>query len=74
MLLSAVELITDAVQAKDIVEESVHEEGGSREAYVKEHPEKEPIADAIFVARQFIREPEWVLRVAWKLGSRCSMA
>ena len=41
---------------------------------VKEHPEKEPIADAIFVVRQFIREPEWVLRVAWKLGSRCSMA
>jgi len=31
-------------------------------------PEKETMADAIFVARQFMREPEWVLRVAWKLG------
>jgi hypothetical protein len=26
------------------------------------------MADTIFVARQFMREPEWVLRVAWKLG------
>jgi hypothetical protein len=35
---------------------------------VEEYPEKEPMADAIFAARQFVREPEWVLRVAWKLG------
>src|SRR5271156_5548373 len=47
--LDAVGLITDAMRAKDIVEESVHEE---------------LMADAIFVARQFMREPEWVLRVA----------
>jgi 2,4-dienoyl-CoA reductase-like NADH-dependent reductase (Old Yellow Enzyme family) len=26
------------------------------------------IADVILVARQFMREPEWVLRVAWRLG------
>jgi hypothetical protein len=34
----------------------------------RKQPEKEPMADAIFVARQFMREPEWALRVAWKLG------
>jgi 2,4-dienoyl-CoA reductase-like NADH-dependent reductase (Old Yellow Enzyme family) len=26
------------------------------------------IADVVLVARQFMREPEWVLRVAWQLG------
>jgi hypothetical protein len=26
------------------------------------------MADAVFVARQFVRESEWVLRVTWKLG------
>ena len=30
--------------------------------------EKEPMADVVLVARQFMREPEWVLKVAWKLG------
>src|SRR5271156_4680335 len=42
LLLDVVGLIADAMQAKDIVE-SVHEE---------------LMADAIFVARQFMREPE----------------
>jgi 2,4-dienoyl-CoA reductase-like NADH-dependent reductase (Old Yellow Enzyme family) len=64
LLLGAVGLITDAVQAKDIVEE----EAEAAKHMVERHLEKEPIADAIFVARQFMREPEWVLRVAWKLG------
>ena len=68
LLLGAVGLITDAVQAKDIVEESLHEEAEAARQMVEEQPEKEPMADAIFVARQFMREPEWVLRVAWKLG------
>ena len=68
LLLGAVGLITDAVQAKDIVEESLHEEAEAAKHMVEEHLEKEPMSDAIFVARQFMREPEWVLRVAWKLG------
>lgn len=29
---------------------------------------KEPQADVVLVARQFMREPEWVLRVAHQLG------
>ena len=53
MLLDAVGLITDAMQAKDTVEESEHEE---------------LMADAIFVARQFVRGPKWVWGFAWKLG------
>lgn len=68
LLLGAVELITDEVQAKDIVEESLHEEAEAARHMVEEHPEKEIMADAIFVARLFTREPEWVLRVVWKLG------
>jgi 2,4-dienoyl-CoA reductase-like NADH-dependent reductase (Old Yellow Enzyme family) len=29
---------------------------------------KQPMADVILVARQFLREPEWVLKVAAELG------
>lgn len=68
LLLGAVGLITDAVQAKDIVEENLHSEAEAAKHMVEKHPGNEPMADAIFVARQFMREPEWVLRVAWKLG------
>ena len=68
LLLGAVGLITDAMQAKDIVEEGLQAEAEAARHMVEAHPEKEAMADAIFVARQFMREPEWVLRVAWKLG------
>ena len=37
-------------------------------AAVKVTEGKEPLADVVLVARQFMREPEWVLRVAWQLG------
>jgi hypothetical protein len=57
-------LSADAVQAKDIVEERLFEEVEAARHMVEEHPEREPIADAIFVARQFMWGPEWVLRVA----------
>ncbi len=68
LMLGAVGLITDATQAKAIVEENLHEEAETAREMVEEHPGQEPMADAILVARQFMREPEWVLRVAWKLG------
>jgi 2,4-dienoyl-CoA reductase-like NADH-dependent reductase (Old Yellow Enzyme family) len=29
---------------------------------------KQPMADVILVARQFLRGPDWVLKIAWKLG------
>lgn len=67
LLIGAVGLITEAEQARDIVQ-GVEEV--KREAEVaKEMTEgKEAMADVILVARQFMREPEWVLKVAWQLG------
>jgi 2,4-dienoyl-CoA reductase-like NADH-dependent reductase (Old Yellow Enzyme family) len=45
-------MIIEAEQTRDIVEQVG----------------KEPQADVVLVARQFLREPDWVLRVAWTLG------
>jgi 2,4-dienoyl-CoA reductase-like NADH-dependent reductase (Old Yellow Enzyme family) len=77
LLIGAVGLITEAEQARDIVQDgaatpaSTSGDGsiGKEAAAAKEMTEgKEPMADIILVARQFMREPEWVLKVAWKLG------
>lgn len=77
MFIGAVGLITEADQAKDIVE------GGAAATYVKESEVEqeakaavkmtevkdgsEPKADVVLIARQFMREPEWVLKVAHQL-------
>ncbi|KAE8340751.1 hypothetical protein BDV24DRAFT_133342 [Aspergillus arachidicola] len=53
LLVGAVGMITEAEQARDLVDTRA---GG------------EPSADLLLIGRQFLREPEWVLRVAWKLG------
>lgn len=66
LLLGAVGMITDAEQARDIVEMSAQEEAEQVKSVVGGG--KEPKADVVLVARQFMREPEWVLRVAWRLG------
>ena len=58
-------MITEADQARDIVEVSAREEAGLVKDVVGG---KEPKADVVLVARQFMREPEWVLRVAGRLG------
>lgn len=82
LLIGAVGLITEAEQARDILEEggavNVPIRGGvdleldkEAEAVVnmtEKKNGKEPMADVVLVARQFMREPEWVLRVAHKLG------
>ncbi|KAF2463234.1 NADH-dependent flavin oxidoreductase-like protein [Lindgomyces ingoldianus] len=79
LLIGAVGLITEAEQARDIVEEggAVGQAGenGSIDLEAKVAVEmtegkggRDPMADVILVARQFMREPEWVLKVAWKLG------
>ena len=77
LLIGAVGLITEAEQAKKVVQDSSFQRNGGevdieKEADVaKEMTDAttgEPMADVILVARQFMREPEWVLRVAWKLG------
>ena len=84
LFIGAVGLITEADQARNILEaeEEVNPRSHSEtddEAGIKEEAEaarkmvqkgegKEPMADVILVARQFMREPEWVLRAAWSLG------
>lgn len=70
MLIGAVGLITEAQQARGIleVETSVEEEAHTAKAMTDAEGKQEPMADAILVAREFMRRPEWVLRVAHELG------
>lgn len=73
LLIGAVGLITEAEQARDIVEDgssdkSIGEEANAAKEMTDAKGGKEPMADLILVARQFMREPEWVLKVGWKLG------
>lgn len=78
LFIGAVGLITEAEQARDIVAEAEGQDS-KHDGSTKEEAEaaikmtdaeggKVPMADCILVARQFMREPEWVLKVAWKLG------
>jgi len=71
MLVGAVGLITEAEQARDIVRSDEQDRNIDEEATIAEQTtdasgEKEAMADCILAARQFMREPELVLRV-----SRC---
>ncbi|KAH8731274.1 NADH-dependent flavin oxidoreductase-like protein [Phaeosphaeriaceae sp. PMI808] len=78
MFIGAVGLITEAEQARNIVEEAgsattrntqeVTEEARAAVGMTEPSDGNEPMADVILVARQFMREPEWVLKVAWQLG------
>ncbi|KAE8452668.1 hypothetical protein EG329_013927 [Mollisiaceae sp. DMI_Dod_QoI] len=77
LLIGAVGMITEAEQARDIVEEasavtqlenSIHEEAEVAEEMTNAKDGKQPKADVILVARQFLREPEWALKVASELG------
>ncbi|KAF1987002.1 NADH-dependent flavin oxidoreductase [Aulographum hederae CBS 113979] len=77
LLIGAVGLITEALQAKDIVEKagtaedaekSLGEEASAAVKMTDAKGDKEPMADVVLIARQFMREPEWVLRVAHQLG------
>ena len=76
MLIGAVGLITEAEQARDIVsidgeaegqdskhDGSIREEAEAAEGMTNAKGGNVPQADAILVARQFMREPEWVLKV-----------
>ena len=52
----------------DIGNKGIGEEASAAKAMTDAQGGKEPMADIILVARQFMREPEWVLKVGWKLG------
>ncbi|RTE69289.1 hypothetical protein BHE90_016329 [Fusarium euwallaceae] len=76
LLIGAVGLITEAESAKEIVQDrellttngSTEKEAQVAKSMTEGDGEREPMADVVLVARQFLREPEWVLRVAWQLG------
>lgn len=74
LLVGAVGLITDAERAKEIVQtpwngtDVIKEEANAAKAITQNGEGAEPLADVILVGRQFLREPEWVLRVAHTLG------
>ncbi|KAG0649667.1 NADPH dehydrogenase afvA [Hyphodiscus hymeniophilus] len=77
LLIGAAGLITDAEQARDIVQQAggsnqvengIQEEADAAKEMTDADDGKQPMADVILVARQFMKEPEWVLKVAWKLG------
>ena len=68
ILVGAVGLITEAEQARNIVEleeddRSIGEEAEAAQTLTDASGGKDPQADCILVARQFMREPEWVLKV-----------
>jgi 2,4-dienoyl-CoA reductase-like NADH-dependent reductase (Old Yellow Enzyme family) len=84
LFIGAVGLITDAQKARDLVEEgmtklSPKEASVNAAVEIEKEAEaavqltdakggKQPMADVVLVARQFMREPEWVLKVAHQLN------
>lgn len=72
LLIGAVGLITEAEQARGIVEDGgsgdVAEEAKVAVEMTEKRKEGEAMADVVLIARQFMREPEWVLRVAHQLS------
>jgi 2,4-dienoyl-CoA reductase-like NADH-dependent reductase (Old Yellow Enzyme family) len=79
MLIGAVGLITEAEQARGIVEDTKNGVSDANGSMIKQEADAarslteatsggEPMADAVLVARQFMREPEWVMKIAWQLG------
>jgi 2,4-dienoyl-CoA reductase-like NADH-dependent reductase (Old Yellow Enzyme family) len=67
LLIGAVGLITEAEQARDIVEGSIEEEARVVKEMLDAKEGKEPLADVVLIARQFMRDPAFVLRVAAEL-------
>ena len=67
LLIGAVGLITEAEQARDIVEGSIEEEARVAKDMLDAKGGKEPLADVVLIARQFMRDPAFVLRVAAEL-------
>jgi 2,4-dienoyl-CoA reductase-like NADH-dependent reductase (Old Yellow Enzyme family) len=67
LLIGAVGMITEAEAAKSIVENGKKEKEDDT-VEIEDEQGKVAKADVVLVARQFLREPEWVLRVAYRLG------
>lgn len=67
LLIGAVGMITEAEVARSLVENGKKVE---RDGLVEIEDEQAGIAkaDIVLIGRQFLREPEWVLRVAYRLN------
>ncbi|KAK7720030.1 NADH-dependent flavin oxidoreductase [Diaporthe eres] len=81
LLIGAVGLITTAEMAKDIVQSECEytvgedpEKGAMDSVAVAEKCEDRSKADLVIIARQFLREPEFVLRTAQHLGVKVKWA
>lgn len=69
LLIGCVGMITEAEAAKAHLEDEPTTYPNAGETVdVKDEQEKIAKADVVLVARQFMREPEWVFRVAYRLG------
>lgn len=70
LLIGAVGMITEAEAARSIVENGKPKSEREGDGLIEIENEEGAIAkaDIVLVARQFLREPEWVLRVAYRLG------
>lgn len=66
LLVGAVGLITEAEQARDLVQAKGKDSLSGRDT--------EPEADVVFAARQFLREPDWVMKVGKILGVELAWA
>jgi 2,4-dienoyl-CoA reductase-like NADH-dependent reductase (Old Yellow Enzyme family) len=76
LFVAAVGLITTPSGARDIVQEADIDDGNVKEeakAADSMVSGKEPQADCVFVARQFMRDPAWVLSVAKELGVKVTV-
>lgn len=75
LLIASVGLITDAEMAKGIVQEDAkvansesNGDAGDDGVSIEDEQGLPASADLVLAARQFLREPEWVLRSAHQLG------
>lgn len=66
LLIGAVGMITEAEAAKSIVQNG--KEGPRDQIEIESESGQKTKADVVLIARQFLREPEWVFRVAYRLG------
>ena len=66
MKIGAVGMVTTAEIARDVVEEAEIDDGTVE--MVESTTKQKTKADLVLAARQFLREPEFVLRVAHQLG------
>jgi len=73
LLIGAVGMITEAEVAKSIVEDGKALKKSGDDAFeIEDENGGIAKADIVLVARQFLREPEWVLRVAHQLRVKVS--